>query len=35
MSSKNNISELERNRKAFNSGVDKEQEMNRIHSLKE
>lgn len=35
MSSKNNISELERIRKAFNSVVDKEQELNRIHSLKE
>lgn len=35
MSSKNNISELERIRKVFNSVVDKEQELNRIHSLKE
>ena len=35
MSSKNNINELERIRKAFNSVVDKEQELNRIHSLKE
>lgn len=35
MSSKNNISELERIREAFNSVVDKEQELNRIHSLKE
>ena len=35
MSSKNNINELERIREAFNSVVDKEQELNRIHSLKE
>ena len=35
MSSKKNINELERIRKAFNSVVDKEQELNRIHSLKE
>ena len=35
MSNKNNINELERIRKAFNSVVDKEQELNRIHSLKE
>ena len=35
MSSKNNINELERIRKVFNSVVDKEQELNRIHSLKE
>lgn len=35
MSSKNNISELERIREAFNSVVDKEQELNRISSLKE
>lgn len=35
MSSKNNISELERIREAFNSVVDKEQELNRIYSLKE
>ena len=35
MSSKNNISELERIREAFNSVVDKEQELNRINSLKE
>lgn len=35
MNSKNNINELERIREAFNSVVDKEQELNRIHSLKE
>lgn len=35
MSSKNNISELERIREAFNSVVDKKQELNRIYSLKE
>ena len=35
MSSKKNINELERIRKAFNSVVDKEQELNRIHYLKE
>lgn len=35
MSSKNNISELERIREAFNSVVDKKQELNRISSLKE
>ena len=35
MSSKKNINELERIRKAFNSVVDKKQELNRIHSLKE
>lgn len=35
MNSKNNINELERIREAFNSVVDKEQELNRIHSLNE
>lgn len=35
MSSKNNINELERIREAFNSVVDKKQELNRISSLKE
>ena len=35
MSNKNNISELERIREAFNSVIDKKQELNRIHSLKE
>lgn len=35
MSNKNNINELERIRETFNSVVDKKQELNRIHSLKE
>ena len=35
MSNKNNINELERIRETFNSVIDKKQELNRIHSLKE